>query len=502
MPDPSEPSSFSVCISTPAPIIVDATMSVEEIVNNALVVETCANIQNITSSTGTDFGYDNGIAYFDKGLSTFGIEKGVVLKTGNAATAAGPNLGGASSDGFWPGDQQLFDYITGLGIDPNLYNYNDATILEFDFTPLANKLRFPFVFASDEYGQYQCNYSDAFAFFLTELDADGNPVGEPTNLAVVPDTNAPVSVITIRNDDFNTIWDTCPSANEAYFYAYYGSDDVQNPAAVSDPMLAPIHFKGVTVKMFAESTVVPGTTYHIKLVIADRNDSSMDSAVFIGAFDIGKPDLGLDLTIADGNGVCSDASYTIESNLPADDYTFTWYKKDSNGTPQPIDGETGETLTVTESGEYSVVASFGGVCTSTDAVVVEFYPPVEDVTGNPMQLIVCDADGFATFNLSDNTDIILAPVNASEYTVSYHLSQDDAAGNIDPLPLTDYENVSQGLQEIYVRIEDAKGCVGIKSFSLVVQDLTPAFAINEDFSICEHTSATISANSYNRSCKL
>jgi len=507
MPNPSDPTSFNICITTPASIVVDDTIAVEDIVMNTLFVESCASPpENITYSTGTDAGV-NGIAYFEKGLSNFGIENGIVLMTGVASQAPGPNLGANLSGGSWAGDQQLFDYITDLGIDPNLYTYNDATVLEFDFTPLASKLRFPFVFASEEYGQYQCDYSDAFAFFLTPLDAAGTPDGPVTNLAIVPGTNDPVSVVTIRDNNFNPIFSDCPSVNPEYFADYYGpTANIQNPDAAVDPMFAPINFNGSTVKMYAESDVIPNKTYHIKLVIADRNDNSMDSAVFIGAFDIGKPDLGEDLTINDGNGVCSEATYTIESTLSADDYTFTWYKKEPSETvPNPnefveITGATGPTYTVSNddgngTGEYKVVASFGGLCSAEDSIVIEFYNAIVEVTGEPTNLIVCDADGFGTFNLSDNTPVILAPVtNPANYTISYHLTEADAQDNLNPLPETDYDNVTQGNQQIYVRIVNEKGCVGIKTFALVVQDLTPAFTINDDFSICENTTTVISVS--------
>ncbi|MHA3789299.1 choice-of-anchor L domain-containing protein [Flavobacterium hauense] len=496
-PNPSVITSFKVCISSPASIIVDAEMSVHDIVFNALVVETCANIENITSSTGTDFDEfnSNGIAYFEKGDSNFGIEKGVVLMSGDARKAAGPNIGNKLSDGYWPGDEQLFDYIDGLGIDGDLYQYNDATILEFDFTPLANKLRFPFIFASEEYGEYQCTFSDAFAFFLTEVDDDGNPIGPTTNLAVVPNTNSPVSVVTIRDGKFSPDG-LCESVNEAYFADYYGTDAGIDLTNAIDGMFAPINFQGFTVKMFAESDVIANHKYHIKLVVADRNDNSLDSAVFIGAFDIGKPDLGENLTIADGNGVCDGDSYTLVSDLDPLEYVFTWYKKEIGAADTSytvIAGETTNQLVVTTSGEYKVNASFGGLCNADDTVIVEFYDDVEITTGSPVQLVVCDADGFATFNLSDNTANVLSGVaNSAAYVVSYHLTEDDAKGDLNPLPLTDYENVTQGLQEIYVRIVDANGCVGVKSFSLLVQDLTPQFTINENFSICQGSTGVIS----------
>src|SRR5690606_9064980 len=127
---------------------------------------------------------------------------------------------------------------------------------------------------------------------------------------------------------------------------------------------APINFKGNTVPMIAQSTVVPGTTYHIKLVIADYNDSGMDSAVFIegGSFQLGTVDLGADLTVEDNNALCSDQSYTIDSGVDMTLYTVQWLK---DGIEMP--GETSPILVVTESGEYTIEVTYiGSECSFSD----------------------------------------------------------------------------------------------------------------------------------------
>ncbi len=59
--------------------------------------------------------------------------------------------------------------------------------------------------ASEEYdmGSFECNYSDAFAFLLT--DAAGNT----TNLAVLPGTTTPILVTNIHPNNGE-----CPAVNE------------------------------------------------------------------------------------------------------------------------------------------------------------------------------------------------------------------------------------------------------------------------------------------------
>src|SRR5690606_19359031 len=180
--------------------------------------------------------------------------------------AAGPNESDQTFDtgfGTWAGDGDLEDIVEAQGA---FLGTNNATILEFDFVPLIDQMSFNFLFASEEYGVFQCTFSDVFAFLLTDVENNVT-----TNLAVLPSTNIPISVTTIRDNLYN---DGCASANAQYFGNYYDVPEGQ-------PFTAPINFNGTTIPLTASSAVIPGHLYHIKLAIADYSDSSFDSAVFL-----------------------------------------------------------------------------------------------------------------------------------------------------------------------------------------------------------------------------
>ncbi|MNJ99277.1 Fibronectin type III domain protein [compost metagenome] len=484
MPEmPADIVSFDICVITPgaSSIIINPDLyTVEQIVTDILVNLECGQVNNITSRTGTDFGIEsNGISYFHRGATDFPLEEGILLTTGKAIQAKGPNNTVLGDGDWWPGDDQLFNFVQESGINPFLLSLNQASVVEFDFVAVSDKLRFPFIFASDEYSINQCFMSDAFAFFLT--DEDGNV----SNLAVIPDTNTPVSVVTIRDEAYvDPGWGfPCPSVNAALFDRSYGPF---GPGL--DPMTSPTNFNGFTKIMYAEAEVVPGQTYHLKMVVADDLDTGADSGVFIGKFDIGNVDLGIDLTIEDGNAICAGETTTLESGLSPDEYSFEWSR---NG--EVIPGQTDPDLIVSQSGEYTLTVQYGATsCEGSDSVSIAFYAPVEETTGDPSDMFVCDPDGFATFDLSQNTTAILAGLNAADYEVSYHLSDTAARENSGALDLS-YENETQFSQVLYVRIYNTiTGCYGIKSFSLSVQDLTPQFEITDDLLICEGTSATIS----------
>lgn len=267
-----------VSFSTPEPeafLVGNTTLyNAEQLVSNVLINNPCITISNVTSSTGTNFGTSNGIGYFTNSNSNFPLESGIVLSTGDAQSITGPNTNTLGQGGSnWTGDPELEAIITNATGNV-MYSYN-ATKLEFDFTSLNEFMSFNFLFASEEYGVFQCQYSDAFAFLLTDLVN-----GTTTNIAVVPGTTTPVSVVTIRDGANNT---GCSSQNPDFFGSFNEGANALSSAS---------NFNGQTVLMTASSAIIPNHPYHIKLVVADRGDSLFDSAVFIqaGSFTSGPPE--------------------------------------------------------------------------------------------------------------------------------------------------------------------------------------------------------------------
>ncbi|WP_415831502.1 choice-of-anchor L domain-containing protein, partial [Flavobacterium terrigena] len=467
---PNQVVNFNVCINRVGPpifaensstVAAPTTYTVAQLVTDVLVTSPCGIVSNITSSTGSNFGQQNGIGYFNKNGSSFGLDEGIILATREANKCDGPNDGNNDAPAGWPGDAQLLSYMQSLGIDPGLNSYNNSSILEFDFVPIADQIKFDFIFASDEYGTYQCSFSDAFAFFLTNTTT-----GTTTNLAVIPGTTppVPVAVTTIRNTDYNS---GCGSANPTYFDKFYGDG---NPQDGLPDVIDPTNFKGYTIPMSATGTVIPGQTYHMKFVVGDRNDGLFDSAVFLSKFDIGSVDLGTDLTVNGNSALCAGQSYTINSGLTAPPYGFTWYyMAPSTSTFVELTGQTGPTLNVTLPGEYKLVAQYvGSSCVGEDTIVVEFYPDLGLLTPEPNDMTICTAN--PVFDLTQNTAVVTANFTTpSDYQVTYYLTEADAAAgtNVIPNPST-YTNVTNP-QTIWVRIYNTiTFCAGIKNFEIEV----------------------------------
>ena len=345
-------------------LITNSTLySVDELVTEVLIDSECNQAFNITYSTGTDFGSTNGIGYFESNGSSWPFENGLIMTSGDVANAVGPETGVLSDGGFnWPGDADLEAFIPGL----NAGDTNNASIIEFEFVPVSNNISFDFIFAAEEYGTYQCTFTDAFAFLLT--DSSGNT----TNLAIVPGTNDPVSVLTVRDEQYNN---DCESVNEEWFANYYGPGGL-------DPATSPTNFIGHTEVMTAQSTVIPNDLYTIKLVVADDGDTLFDSAVFIdgGSFDIGQLDLGDDILISSGNALCEGQEIILDAGALPNNSSIEWFVDGLL-----IEGESGVTLNVTETGFYSALITVDNTdCVYGDDIIVQFYQspeivPVEDI---------------------------------------------------------------------------------------------------------------------------
>ncbi len=449
---------FSLCITTPHFIEVSPAgdrYSVEQLVKEVLVVAECDLVSNVTYRTGTNFrGEPNGIGYFERNNSTFGFENGIVLATNGVETAKGPS-GINQSDGtkLWLGDEDLETILLENGQTAGSYN---ASVIEFDFIPITDTIKFDFIFAANEYGpEYQCKFSDVFAFLLTDLETE-----EMTNLAVVPGTNVPISVTTIRDAKYQGN-NSCGSTNEKYFDKYYGYEGLP----VRDN---PINYFGMTVPMTAISAVKPGKKYHIKLAIADYRDERFNSAVFLkgGSFDLGKIDLGIDLLVETGNALCNGETRIIKSGVTAENVAIQWLKDDV-----VIKGATSADLEVTESGTYKIIVKYLELkCEIAGTVKIEIYPAISAVVASPESLAICRKSVKPLIlNLTDIESQMLSKAVPDNYTFTYFTTKEEAKLGTNPIENPeDYSLETPGKNVlIYIRVVDKRtGCSEIFDWTL------------------------------------
>ncbi len=417
-------------------ITVDDSYTAQQLVENVLVNSSCASVSSFFVSGDNAPVGQNSYGYFTNAGGSFPFKEGVLLSTWGANNSKGPYVfyRGDGNDSAWPGDNDLNQAI---GI-----NSTNATVLEFDFTPLTNFLSFDYIFASNEYkDESPCQYSDGFAFLIKEKGS----AADYQNLAVIPETRTPVSSINIHPA---TPLGGCSAVNEKY---YNGNNTATSP----------INYAGQTVVMNAQTNVVAGITYHIKLVIADDKNQYYDSAVFLQAGSFApKIDLGPD-RLASSNPVCFGESYTIDTKL-LPTYDYKWFKNNLE-----IIGETNPSLIVTDTGNYSVEVIFSpATCSAFGKINIEFAP---EILLSNTTMTQCDdnGDGITVFDLNkvdniiQNNDTTLSPV-------VYYESLPDAQGKINPIlnPST-YTN-KPAIPILFARVTNTFGCANYAEVSLVV----------------------------------
>ncbi len=247
----------------------------------------------VTISNVTYTGDLTSIGKFDNGSTTnLGIYSGVVLTSGKATNTIGPNSSGSTGyNSTGVSDPQLAALIT--------QTVNDASVLEFDFIPIADTVRFTYVFGSDEYPEFSTsNYNDVFGFFITGV----NPAGANYlnyNMAFIPGTSTPVTINNINNGSSNT----GPCMNCSYY--------IDNSSGIT------LEYDGLTTVMTAWTLVTPCMSYHFKAAVGDAGDANYDSGVFIkaGSFTTNAVQVSTEFTIpgAIQKGIegCNDASVKV-----------------------------------------------------------------------------------------------------------------------------------------------------------------------------------------------
>ncbi len=208
--------------------------------------------------------------------SNFTIPEGVVICTDDVVTLDPNGLAGIITPDLTtqPDLLSVAQSVPPLiGQTFTITSVHNVAMLEFDFVATGNTLNFNYIFGSDEYLTFvNTQYNDVFAFFLSGPGITGpyaSPAGFPggsVNIAAVPNSNPPLPI-------------TISSVNNVLNPNYY----VDNQANTD------ISSNGYTASLVAEHPLQCGSTYHIRLAIADCGDQSLQSFVCLeaGSFNVG-----------------------------------------------------------------------------------------------------------------------------------------------------------------------------------------------------------------------
>jgi gliding motility-associated-like protein len=336
-----------------------------------------------------------------------------------------------------------------IGQTFSVSSIHDVAILEFDFIPTSDSLKFRYAFGSQEYFAFEnTQYNDVFGFFLSGPGIAGPwtaPAAFPNgsvNLAVVPNTNPPlpITISSICNDPPDIM-------NPQYF--------VPNQGTALDTI---DDINGFITVLTARALVQCGETYHIRLAIADGSDMILNSYVWLEAGSFSSPLLD----IVDNLGIDS-AVMNIPCNasivLTADGgtgATYQWF--DSTATLVSTDS-----FLIAGPGIYWVEASSFGC------------PVISDT----LEIIAEDSPSFDLglgYTIPCNTTTTLNPVvtgglgNAS-YTYAWSNNSTDSS-----------IIVAQGTY--HLEVDDGTGCY-FRDTITITEDVIPTASISGGGSVCD-----------------
>lgn len=260
-------------------ITIDATPTPTDLVQNTLIGP------GLVTSNITFTGQASQIGYFDGTNTNLDLPNGIVLSSGNVTDIANTPSAFASSTVGSAGDADVL--ATAQSVNTQATSSNDASVLEFDFVPEGDEVFFTFVFASEEYLAFiNTQYNDAFGFYLTGPNPNGGNYASD-NLALVPGTTDPISISSVYID----ATEAPPIMNGQYFQS--------NPSGYV--------FDGATVAIEVRFNVICNETYHFKFAVADINDSSYDSAVFLEGGSFQSIPAVVDFSTVDGDTLTYEA---------------------------------------------------------------------------------------------------------------------------------------------------------------------------------------------------
>jgi len=233
-----------------------------------------SQIKNITFT-----GDPRSVGFFTGGY-IFGFQHpaGIVMSSGLAGDLDNANTCSAAnaSHNFGLGGDSDLGILAGVST-------HDACIIEFDFKPSGDSVKFNYIFGSEEYHDYvNASFNDVFGFFLSGSGISGPYSDSAINIAEVPGTHQPVTIHNVNCGQQNSYCTPPPGEGPNCEKLYDNTDQGQgsfNQCALD----------AYTIAFTADNGVQSCKWYHLKLAISDAGDGVFDSGVFLekGSFDPG-----------------------------------------------------------------------------------------------------------------------------------------------------------------------------------------------------------------------
>ena len=443
----------------------------------------------VTVSNITFNGQPTAIGEFNGTNTNIGLDEGIVITTGtvlnqNNTGPHGPNnLNDSGLDNPSGGYALLSNLIGGTAT-------YDAAILEFDFVPYSDSVKFNYVFGSEEYEEYVgSTFNDVFAFFII---GPGYP--SPTNIALLPN-NQPVAINNVHNavtNQFGTF-----GAQNSQFY-------------VNNTNGGTIQYDGFTKVLTAKAQVQCGQQYRLIIAIADAGDGLYDSGIFLEANSLSSDTpIEVDYTLTQelfgapnilGEG-CVSATVTLDRDPSQSASPMTVPINVSGSATEGVDYSNIPNSVTFAAGQSSVSftldAFADGNVEGQESIIIEF--PITDPCGNvnpivlelaieDIQPVDVDIVGGVMNCPGEQVQLTAVPSGGgAPYTFDWSTNETTESIFVSPSSTTTYS----------VTVEDA--CLGDQATATfeVVVPVLPPLVLNptpDITEICPYIPATLESN--------
>jgi len=355
------------------------------------------------------------LGFFNGSTSTIGLDSGIVISTGKVTDI--PN-GGNQPDTDLGGGTDADLLTIAQSVRSGISSTGDAASLEFDFTVVGDTVEFRFVFASEEYLQYvNSDYNDIFAFFLSGPGITGpysSPAAFPdgaVNVAVLPGTATPITISTIH-----------PTLNSQFY--------IDNPTDNTHD------FNGFTTVITVKYAVICGETFHFKFSIADCQDKTLDTGVFLEANSLTSSGVTINSNLSTIIEGCNSSLVTItRSDTSVNDTIDLIFS--GNAIPSEYTTIAAQQIFATGASSltFNVEAFVDNITEGVDTIIIEIQGNtgcnmvklyIEDYT--PMNnLIVSDSMNICTDQ--GETALIWAKVDGGKSPFSYQWNNNVGPGD-------------------------------------------------------------------------
>ena len=363
---------------TKGQLAINTALAPTQMVQN--FVGSGVTVSNIVYTGGT-----NSKGFFSNGNATnLGLNSGIVLCTGTATQIPNPATFFMSTNLNLAGDANLNSINNGCLT-------HDACILEFDFIPTSDTVKFKYVFGSEEYPNYVCSqYQDVFAFFVTGANPSG---GNYTNynMALIPGTTIPVSVNSVNSGTPGGSYTAggCMSLGYSNYYV--------NNSALGGTTIA---FGGFTTPLTAWCHVTPCQTYHLKMAVGDGFNGLFDSGVFLEANSFTSNGLNVNTSYSNSslgsNAIegCTNGIISFTTNTPV-------------ATPMTINYTVSGNAT--NGVDYTAIPNSITIPAGQDSVALIIHPLLDGITEGTETVIITVTTGCTsqtyTLNIIDNVNL-------------------------------------------------------------------------------------------------